>query len=56
MTELELEDINELEVLVRGLKEIEDEIRGVRQYHEARLRLRKAKRMKEAIGTREAEV
>ena len=38
MADVELEMENELEVLVRGLKEIEDEIRQVRQYHEGRLR------------------
>jgi len=34
----EQEYINETEVLIQGLKEIEDEIRQVRQYHEAWLR------------------
>ncbi len=35
---LEQDYFNEIEVLIQGLKEIEDEIRQVRQYHEQRLR------------------
>ncbi len=50
MADVELDMENELEVLVSGLKEIEDEIRQVRQYHESRLRVLVQRRiLKDAV-------